>query len=85
MRCGIAADFQASHSALLAAPIKPPLLLSRTRPIFTSSSPDPFDGLVHSSERHDIDDTLDAMRRRELEHLHGLRPTTDGVVIGILH
>jgi hypothetical protein len=45
------------------------------------SSPDPLDGLVHSSKRHDIDDGLDAMRRRELEHLHGLGPTTDVVPV----
>ena len=33
------------------------------------SSPDSLHGLVHSSERHDIDDCLDAMLRRKLEHL----------------
>ena len=36
------------------------------------SPPDPLDGLVHSSERHDIDDRLDPMLRRKLEHPHGI-------------
>ena len=39
------------------------------------SSPDPLDGFVHSCEGHDIDDSRDAMLRREREHLHGIRTT----------
>ena len=39
------------------------------------SSPDPLDGFVHSCERHDIDDSRDAMLRREREHLRGIRTT----------
>src|SRR3546814_4188835 len=34
-------------------------------------SPDPLDGFVHSCERHDIDDSRDAMLRREREHQIG--------------
>ena len=68
-------------SALIDGSIGPPLLALQHETDLDISSPDPLDGLVHSSERHDMDDSLDAMGRRELEHLHGLRPTTDVVPI----
>ena len=45
------------------------------------SSPDPLDGLVHPSERHDIDDGPDAMLRRKLEHVRGIGTTAYVVAI----
>jgi hypothetical protein len=64
--------------------IELPVLQHQSHP--DVSSPDPLDGLVHPSERHDIDNGPDAMPRRTggpasstRSNVSGLKVTVEGV------
>src|SRR5829696_849434 len=60
---------------------QPESLALQHKPHLNLSSADPLDRLVYLIEPHDVDDSPDAVCRREVEHLHGLGPTPDVVPI----